>query len=455
MASNLRGGPLFLRPSVVRQLVGDIAAIRQAVVQVPLLPIKLVDRPRASEDPRLAKANDDITELPVAPDATVVASGSDRVAPTDASAPVVRIQAEEPEPSDWPDAPLPEHGDPDLDRPEPANIEGRDAAILAGYKAGALVGDLATQFGLSRWTIYDIAKRHGLKRANGIPASPEIAARNAEVAKAYAAGEPVSDIMARFNLGRANVYKIGKDAGIEREKKVAPVSRSISARARQTPKQAIAAPVTTKSLCSRPPVEESGLAGMAARECASQTQLVQPDRLRNTAGEKHSPTVTGDGFYSEAAAKRRAQQAGIGRARADRQAEESRRNERRSDRAAADAAAIEDFQAALAKARARREAGVEIIAPKRAAPVASGAKLAEALRQRSRAAPARLVQVTPLEPALSREECPRCGIPGWKGCDHFLPCEDQPKAPPEERYVEDRKSQQFTGRRQGIGASRL
>ncbi|MDE2595986.1 MAG: hypothetical protein KGL44_03815 [Sphingomonadales bacterium] len=33
----------------------------------------------------------------------------------------------------------------------------------------------------------------------------------------------------------------------------------------------------------------------------------------------------------------------------------------------------------------------------------------------------------PLHPAPSREECPRCGIPGWKGCDHFLPCEDQPR----------------------------
>lgn len=30
----------------------------------------------------------------------------------------------------------------------------------------------------------------------------------------------------------------------------------------------------------------------------------------------------------------------------------------------------------------------------------------------------------PIGPAPSREECPRCGVPGWKGCDHFLPCED-------------------------------
>lgn len=25
--------------------------------------------------------------------------------------------------------------------------------------------------------------------------------------------------------------------------------------------------------------------------------------------------------------------------------------------------------------------------------------------------------------ALDREECKRCGIPGWRGCDHQLPCE--------------------------------
>lgn len=104
MASNLRGAPLFLRPSVVRGLVEASNLIRKGVVQVPIAPIALVDRPRASEDPRLAKANDDIE--------------SGRVAPPVASE-LVPVQAEEAEPEDWPDAPLPEHADPDLDRPEP------------------------------------------------------------------------------------------------------------------------------------------------------------------------------------------------------------------------------------------------------------------------------------------------------------------------------------------------
>lgn len=103
---NLRGAPLFLRPSVVRGLVEGVDAIRKGLVQVPVAPIKLVDVPRRSEDPRLAKANDD----------TIQVSGpSGWAAPTAAS-----------EPEDWPDAPMPEHADPDLDRPEPAEFDAAD-----------------------------------------------------------------------------------------------------------------------------------------------------------------------------------------------------------------------------------------------------------------------------------------------------------------------------------------
>lgn len=28
-----------------------------------------------------------------------------------------------------------------------------------------------------------------------------------------------------------------------------------------------------------------------------------------------------------------------------------------------------------------------------------------------------------LKPALSRDPCWRCGVPGFKGCEHFAPCE--------------------------------
>ena len=111
--SNLRGAPLFLRPSVVRGLIEASNLIRKGVVQVPIAPITLVDRPHASEDPRLAKANDDIE--------------SGRVAPPVASE-LVPVQAEEPGLEDWPDAPLPDHADPDLDRPE-LPVEGAAAKV--------------------------------------------------------------------------------------------------------------------------------------------------------------------------------------------------------------------------------------------------------------------------------------------------------------------------------------
>lgn len=352
MASNLRGAPLFLRPSVVRQLVGDLAAIRQAVVRVPLLPIKLVDRPRPSEDPRLAKANDDIAELPVAPAVAGVASGSDRVLrqaqddrEAEGSAPVVRIQAEEPEPIDWPDAPLPEHADPDLDRPEPDADHIESAATCLS------------------------------------------------------------------NVDRAGYAALAPE-GTSGE--VACVGMSSPANASEQP--------TESKVCSRLPVKESGLDGMAARESVNPTQRALPDPLRNTAGEKHSPTI-------QPALRN------LGRRKSVQKAIE-----------------IEEPKAGRERIRAMAE---KLAAKRRAEAGIDYAKLAEAHRNSSGARPASARVARPLEPAPSREECPRCGIPGWKGCDHFLPCADQPKAPPEERYVGDRKSQQFTGRRQGIGASRL
>lgn len=35
-----------------------------------------------------------------------------------------------------------------------------------------------------------------------------------------------------------------------------------------------------------------------------------------------------------------------------------------------------------------------------------------------------MVRTKALQPALSREECPRCGVPGFRGCEHQLPFED-------------------------------
>lgn len=119
--SNVRRAPLFLRPSVVRGLIEASNLIRNGVVQVPFETFKLVDRPRPSEDARLAKANDD---LPANMPAQRRTKQSGRVAPPVASEPVPAVPAAvQDEPEDWPDAPLPDHADPDLDRPEPGMPE--------------------------------------------------------------------------------------------------------------------------------------------------------------------------------------------------------------------------------------------------------------------------------------------------------------------------------------------
>lgn len=55
---NVRPAPFHLTPATIEQLL-DGARPASRVIRVPLLPIKLVDRPRRSADPRLAKANDD------------------------------------------------------------------------------------------------------------------------------------------------------------------------------------------------------------------------------------------------------------------------------------------------------------------------------------------------------------------------------------------------------------
>ena len=52
---NLRPAPFALTPRAVAALIGDAPGMGT----VPVLPVRLVDRPRRSEDPRLARANDD------------------------------------------------------------------------------------------------------------------------------------------------------------------------------------------------------------------------------------------------------------------------------------------------------------------------------------------------------------------------------------------------------------
>ncbi len=306
---NLRGAPLFLRPSVVRAVMGDIAALHRAadqlrMVELPVRPIALVDRPRASEDPRLAKANDNVLRDGANATGNVGESGAET--PPE-SVPVLRqargkrVAPPELQPEGWPDAPLPEHADPDLDRP-----------------------------------------------------------------------------------------------AVEDE--------------------------TTS--CSRSPVEESGLAGMAARECVSPNQRVKRSaaaprkkRTPNPIESTPAPASALDQMPARSSAAPRS-------APADRSMRMPlpikgfhRQPTGLGDLTeAAQPAPRPDIRSLAEKLAAKRAAQAAKIDPVRLA-----AAYAREAAAKSTSVPAKQA---PLVPAPSREECRHCGIPGWKGCDHYLPCAD-------------------------------
>lgn len=175
--SNLRPAPMFLRPSVVRQLINDTREIRKGMAQLQMLPVRLVDQPMpsalldqgaAEEITRFetthAPASNDHDRPAVAQEVAHRTERSDALeaesAPPSSSADCSQHAGSNPVPAnpdpveaartggdsepaaemsepaaesepvqspftcngaalDWPDAPLPEHADPDLDRPEP------------------------------------------------------------------------------------------------------------------------------------------------------------------------------------------------------------------------------------------------------------------------------------------------------------------------------------------------
>lgn len=128
------------------------------------------------------------------------------------------------------------------------------------------------------------------------------------------------------------------------------------------------------------------------------------------------------GFYSEGAGTARLLRAGRARSRAEAAEAAARRVTRAAEIAAAEDDLMSEFSAALARARARRDGlGGEI---KRPLPQSDNARLAAAFARKAETRVKR-VETAPLQPAPTRESCPRCGIPGWKGCDHFLPCEPE------------------------------
>ena len=86
-----------------------------------------------------------------------------------------------------------------------------------------------------------------------------------------------------------------------------------------------------------------------------------------------------------------------------------------------DEAAVAEFTARVAAKAAARAAGAVQI-PSSAAGKTDWARVAAAHAAKAgRAGPAAAVAPKPLAPAVSREECRACGIPGSRGCAHQLP----------------------------------
>lgn len=83
--------------------------------------------------------------------------------------------------------------------------------------------------------------------------------------------------------------------------------------------------------------------------------------------------------------------------------------------------AVEEFTAALAKVRSRRSAAAPVSRPTDYSRFVANMKV--------RAAIAKPAKLAPTEHAPNRESCTRCGIPGSKGCDHWLPCDAAPVVP--------------------------
>jgi|GEM_PF-6882271 len=299
--SNLRGAPLFLRPSVVRALVEDVHVIAQAVTQVPLMAEKLVDIPRRSEDPRLAKANDDdFSRLPVKE------SGRKRKAERgEVSLIPQAISGSEfetkvgPETLETSPIPIPESAATRLSREDRAGLP---AQAPEGSSGGVDGG------------------------ASSIPANA-----CEQRTKPASSGSPRPE-------EAAPVPSTAKLSGFER-----------------MPSRSSAAPSSIpaeRSMRLPPPIKTPEARQRATQPVAAEP-FAGPDRIR-----------------------------------------------------------------AMATKLAARRAATAQLDPARFA-----AAFARQSAEKSRSVPAK---AKPLEPARSREECPRCGIPGWKGCTHFLPFAEQP-----------------------------
>lgn len=101
-------------------------------------------------------------------------------------------------------------------------------------------------------------------------------------------------------------------------------------------------------------------------------------------------------------------------------AEAQARRERRIERKAEDDEAFNEFAERLSRVQQRRAEGEVIVVTRQQRAKTAGAQLAAAFRARPRPTPPPPPK-TPTERAYSTEEFKFCGIPGSKGCEHYLP----------------------------------
>ena len=341
----------------------------------------------------------------------------------------------------------------------------RNQRIAAAYAAGEECREIAAREGLSRARVLSIVNAEGVpsRQVGKNRRIPDLDRQ--AVADLYANGMPLRAVADRFGVSKSTA----KACLIELGAQLRPVGKRSPAY-RPKPKIKSAATRLSKgaSATTLTPAPEGTSGGVTGgcyespanageqheKPAAAVLRQAQDERVEVAAAAARI-SDTGE-LLARARRKAKAERA------AEQAAADERRIARRSQRATEDDAAVSEFEAALAKVRARKAGAVEVIAPKPAAPQDEGKRLAAAFAakavQKSKSVPA---ATGPSKPAPGREECPRCGIPGWKGCAHFLPCEDQPVLPSAEQLRHDansnplRNSMKFTGKRQGIGASCL
>jgi len=355
--SNLRPAPMFLRPSIVRQLIRDTAEIRKGVEHLQMLALPLVDQPKPSvaaaeevtrfDSSHEAASNDDIAD-PVEADAT----GGD-------SEPgLVDLQLTKPESEpvqspltcngaalDWPDAPLPEHADPDLDRPEndPAD-HGQPNHDDAGCHDANQREECHSrpEGGRAGSTRSDPCGREGGTGRQGSSAGRVLRSDGG----ADGRGLGRSDRCGRDDHGQTSSSQVREDSP--------------------------ASPSEAGLFVLGGPLPEALVTPSAAPKAPRQIET-----LRN-----------------------------LGR----------RRDKAEQPKPQTDVQRAEVIRAVAKKLEARK-----------AAPSIDWARVAAAHRNHQ---PKNTSRPKPTRPAPSRDECPHCGIPGWRGCDHFLPCEEAPPLPP-------------------------